>query len=49
MENRRDKLVELRREGVISKDNLGEWLDLLRAWREGMEQKEQEESEKEEQ
>lgn len=48
MENRRDKLVELRREGVISKDNVGEWLELLRAWREGMEQKEQEESEKSE-
>ncbi len=45
--NRGEELGELQGEGLITKDNVGRWLALMRAWREGMEKEEQEESEKE--
>jgi hypothetical protein len=38
-ENRREELVELKGEGLITKDNVGKWMTLMREW--------QEESEKE--
>lgn len=46
--NRGEEFGELQGEGLITKDNVGRWLALMRAWREGMEKEEQqEESEKE--
>ena len=44
--NRSEELDELRKESVITKDNVGKWLELMRAWREALKQEEQEESEK---
>jgi len=34
MKNRPEEMKVLRRQVVITKDNVGSWLDLLRAWRE---------------
>lgn len=34
VKNRKKELAVLRRQNIISKDNVGKWLDLLRAWRE---------------
>lgn len=47
-ENRKEEMAVLRRQSVITKDNIGKWLDLMREWREEMKQKAQEESDKEE-
>lgn len=41
--NRGEELGELQREGLISKDNVGRWLALMRAWREEMDKEEQQE------
>jgi hypothetical protein len=47
-ENRKEELTELQDKGLMTKDNVGEWLALMRAWREEMDKDEQqEESEKE--
>lgn len=46
-EKRKEEMAVLRRQSVITKDNIGKWLDLMRDWREEMAKKEQEESEKE--
>ncbi|MHC4643204.1 MAG: hypothetical protein ACYS32_16290 [Planctomycetota bacterium] len=37
--NRKEEFKVLRRQNVISKNNVGKWLDLLRAWREELEKK----------
>lgn len=34
VKNRTDEFKALRRQNIISKDNVGKWLDLMRAWRE---------------
>ena len=36
-ENRGEELAELQGEGLMTKDNVGRWLALMRAWREGSE------------
>ena len=46
-EHRKEEMAVLRRQSVITKDNIGKWLDLMRTWREEMAKKEQEENEKE--
>ena len=33
-ENRKEEMAVLRRQGFITKDNIGKWLDLMREWRE---------------
>jgi len=37
--NRKEEFKVLRRQNVISQNNVGKWLDLLRAWREEVEKK----------
>ncbi|MDH4241209.1 MAG: hypothetical protein OEW48_16750 [Phycisphaerae bacterium] len=48
-ENRKEELDELRSASVITKDNVGKWMELMRQWREESEKEKEKEGEKEEQ
>lgn len=48
-ENRREEFEELKSAAVITKDNVGKWLALMREWREESEKEKEKEGEKEEQ
>jgi hypothetical protein len=49
IENRREEYDELRGTGLITKDNVGKWLALMREWREESEKEKDEEGEEKEQ